>query len=267
MAYQNPKPELPDEPLVKLKKPESALPKYIQHDNVYFAFIDILGFKQAYNENREDSARIFTSEVKNVFQYFSLLMDRVKYKKQDQWNSGQFSDSLFFYTTRIDCLKAFIKLYSHFSLFSMSQNVFFRGGIAKGGLFTAKPYEFYGDGVIKAYLLESSLARYPRTMIDNSTSADLRREKDILEYIVFDKPPDRSYISPFATVPEEELLSILDIAPEELMILGKAEWNRIARNIQVNTKRFEFDDNNYKKYTFLQAAYRDSRQTNEKKVV
>lgn len=256
MAYKNPKPILPDEQSDRLIEQENLTSEYTPIKDVYFSFIDVLGFKQTLDENRGKSDIEFATSFKNAFQYFSLLMNSTKFSQTGTlWRSGQTSDSLYFYTDRIDYLVAFIKIYSHFSLYAMSKEVFFRGGIAKGGLFVDKPHQFYGDSVIKAYLLESNIAKVPRIVIDQRTSSDLMKEIDISDFLVFEDPPKRSYIRPFIYISGSELQSIVNIPAAEFFSIDEEEWLIIKEKIQKNMERFEFDDKNYHKYAFLQSEY------------
>lgn len=252
MAYKNPTPILHDEQSDRLIVQENLAAEYTPYKNVYFSFIDVLGFKQTFDDNKENIE--FASSFKDAFQYFSLLMNSTRFPKSD-WNSGQTSDSLYFYTDRIDYLAAFIKIYSHFSLYAMSQDVFFRGGIAKGGLFVDKPHQFYGDSVIKAYLLESSIAKFPRIVIDQSTVSDLIKENNISDFLICEDPPKRSYVRPFTYMSRNELQTIVNIPAEKLFSIDEEKWLIIEEKIQKNMERFEFDDKNYLKYAFLQSEY------------
>lgn len=257
MAYQNPEPILHDEKFEEPVRQEIEAAEYRQIKNVYFAFIDVLGFKQTFDDNRENpDMNVFAEPFKETFQYFSRLMNMERsLHTENQWNSGQTSDSLYFYTARIDYLIAFIKIYAHHSLYAMSHNVFLRGGIAKGDLFVKLPHQFYGDSVIKAYLLESTVARNPRVVIDQNTLADLRGEKGIMDFITEEKPPKRSFIKPFTEITVNDLQSILNIPAVELNEIDQNRWDKIEDYIDENMRRFEFEDKNYQKYAFLKDEY------------
>ena len=260
MAYENPSPKLYDEESSVTIKQEYPTADYKQMNDMYFAFIDVLGFKQTFDENRKNTNSEFASAFKKTFQYFSLLMNSTKFAEaENQWNAGQTSDSLYFYTDRIDYLAVFIKIYSHFSLFAMINDVFFRGGIAKGTLFVEKPHQFYGDSVIKAYLLECSIAREPRIVLDKSTCIDLMNESTMENFIKPNDPPGRSYVKPFVLVDNSELQGLTNTDALQLQNIGSVELQTIQENIQANMERFEFDDKNYRKYAFLQAEFDKAR--------
>jgi hypothetical protein len=261
MAYQNPKPILHDEQQNNQIPQKTLVAEYTQIKDIYFAFIDVLGFKQTFDENRENPDTEFASAFNKAFQYFTRLMNSAYYAESlsNQWNSGQTSDSLYFYTKRIDFLAAFIKIYSHFCLYAMSQNVFLRGGIAKGSIFVSKPHQFYGDSVIKAYLLESSIAKVPQIVVDQCTYDDLIKEESALDLLIAQEPPKRNYIKPFAYVAESELQILINTSATEFYSIGEEEWLYIQKNIQKNMERFEFDDKNYQKYAFLQSEYKKAK--------
>ena len=133
MSYKNPHPVLDDDTSQFTSNATNG-PEIVRYDrnrNVYFAFMDVLGFKQTFDENRENPDQKFAEKYETTFRYYSHLINKSKFINQDSKNicgAGQTSDSLYFYTTRLDYLIKFIHLYLHFSLFAMSEKVFFRGG-------------------------------------------------------------------------------------------------------------------------------------------
>jgi len=84
-----------------------------------------------------------------------------------------FSDNILFfapYEDEIDMYNLYINLFYGLSAFLIQyvkEDIFFRGGIAKGNLFyDEKMYFVFGSGLVKAYFLESNVAKYPRIVID-----------------------------------------------------------------------------------------------------
>lgn len=253
MAYKNPLPSVDDNMLleqVEVQKEksvdESLEDDYGSKKMVYFAFIDVLGFKKTFDDNRENENDDFAEKYRKVFNYYFQLIyasDFMKDRSSTGCYAGQTSDSLYFYTPRVDILIEFIKLYSHFNLYAMSQDVFFRGGIAKGTLYIKEEYQFYGDSVIYAYLIENSISKYPIIVVDESTTNDIR------ELAVFDKlisKKSRHYIKPFAFLENNFSLEI-----DDSFILQEIDTEKIRDNINKNMGLFEYDAKNYEKYTFL----------------
>lgn len=253
MLYKNPIPELPgDDTSGKGKKERNTSSEgYFMYDNIYFAFIDVLGFRQTFDENRKDPTKQFAKGYEDVFSYFSHLLQHTKFMRQGYSTlskAGQTSDSLYFYTDRPDYLSEFIKIYLHFSLYAMSQNVFFRGGIAKGCLFVNEPYQFYGDCVIKAYLLEEKVARYPRIALDEMTYKALKDIPDLRKALKHEIKEGRYYLEPFFQVTRNELAAIMDLEVSQIQTVDK---DMVLKHIREGKKRFEFDERNYPKYHFL----------------
>lgn len=250
MDYKNPIPVLGNDVANRIDSPKQhkEIGDYPMHDNVYFAFIDVLGFKQAFDENREDPTKRFAKDYEDVFKYYSRLLRNARFIHSGFSKAGQTSDSLYFYTDRTDYLAEFIKIYLHFSLYSMSKNVFFRGGIAKGCLFINEPHQFYGDCVIKAYLLEEKIAKYPRIALDQETYNALKDIPELVGALKPDSPNGRFYLNPFVHVTKSELSALTNLEVSDIQSIKKKD---VAKHIAKGKKRFEFDEKNYPKYQFL----------------
>lgn len=244
MAYSNPIPELDDELDVSITESESD---YTQKDEVYFAFIDVLGFKKTFDDIKISKEKNSADKYRDVFNYYFALMNAAKFMEKGKSTgcyAGQTSDSLYFYTERPDYLMQFIKIFSHFSLYAMTQNVFFRGGIAKGSLYKKEKYQFYGDSVIGAYLIESNISKNPIITIDEKTHFDMNNISGYSEFV--DTYQNRHYIKPFKLLNQNIILDI-----DENFILKEVDGNLIESNIRENKSIFEYDSNNFSKYVFL----------------
>ncbi len=253
MAYNNPVPALSlDESDRKgQSKKDSKVEDYVFHKSVYFAFIDVLGFKQAFDDNRKDPKKEFAKAYQDVFNYYSLLLSKTNIVQPGFSQAGQTSDSLYYYTERIDYLAEFIKIYLHFSWYAMSKDVFFRGGIANGCLFVNTPYQFYGDCVIKAYLLEEKISKFPRIALDEKTYSDLSdylKAEDGIGMLISDDKNGRYYLKPFVDIARTEVASITNLDISQIKSFKK---KAIQKNIENGEDRFEFDERNYPKYHFL----------------
>lgn len=249
-TYVNPNPSLEDlEEQEKIQRKIEYADDYTPKSSVYFAFIDVLGFKKTFDDNRYQEKNDFADKYRDVFNYYFELMTSAKFMNNDSGcYAGQTSDSLYFYTDRIDMLVEFIKLFARFNLYAMEKDVFFRGGIAKGGLFSKAKHQFYGDSVIFAYLLESVVAKYPVIFIDQNTYEDLKVFKQIQNLI--ENQNQRHYIKPFSLLLKDMPLDLN--FPD---IVREIDEQRIWKNINTNKKMFEFDVKNYEKYVFLCKEY------------
>lgn len=250
--YENPIPELEEEIVVQnVKKIErikdyEESKDYEEHQCVYFAFIDILGFKKEFDDNKDSENTEFSEKFRVVFNYFFELMEAANFMRGDDSYAGQTSDSLYFYTPRADKMLNFLNLFTHFNLYAMTQNVFFRGGVGQGTLFRRDKYQFYGSSVIHAYLLESVIAKNPVIYIDEATYYDLKKYDECNELIR--KGKERYYLRPFAGI---DIDAYQYLKEDATMIIRETPLEIIKENITNNKKKFEYDEKNFGKYVFL----------------
>ena len=109
MAYSNPIPNIIDDSMPHTEQE----PDYKQIDEVYFAFIDVLGFKKTFDDIKISNKPDTANKYRNVFNYYFALMNSSKLMesgKETGCYAGQTSDSLYFYTSRTDYLLQFIKI-------------------------------------------------------------------------------------------------------------------------------------------------------------
>lgn len=230
---------------------ESSTGDYSEIENIYFAFIDVLGFSKTFGSGAKDKGKkkMLADGYKDIFNYFfSLIGASRALTLTANTCAGQTSDSLYFYTDRTDMMVEFIKIYAHFSLYAMSKNIFFRGGIAKGCLYKKKPYQFFGDSIIKAYSLESEISKNPIITVDSSAYKDLCEEKIFNKMKETDVVNNRHYIDPFYGWGEE-----MDIHFEDGFKCRLVDYDAIEQIIDENIIRFEYDEKNYQKYLFLKS--------------
>lgn len=248
MAYKNPEPKLDD---IITEDSEQIESDYICMEEVYFAFIDVLGFKKTFDDIRISKEFDMADKYRDVFNYYFELMGEARFMERGKSTgcyAGQTSDSLYFYTDRLDFLLEFMKIFSHFNLYAMSKNVFFRGGIAKGNLYKKEKYQFYGNSVIYAYLMESAISKYPIIVIDENTNKDMEKIPEYQSMVTCKN--ERHYIEPFKFLKEEVVLNLVNPIKREV------EIEEIKRNIENNKELFEYDAKNYEKYVFLQKELR-----------
>ncbi|MCH5271156.1 MAG: hypothetical protein J1E83_10460 [Lachnospiraceae bacterium] len=244
--YQNPIPNVENDAKIENVKNVEFADDYSECKVVYFAFLDILGFKKAFDDNRQKNDSEFAEKFRDVFNYFFELMNASNFMKDNDSYAGQTSDSLYFYTTRSDMLLEFLHVFSHFNLYAMSKNVFFRGGVAKGSLFIKEKYQFYGESVIYAYLLENVIARNPVIYIDENTYNELKEYSGI-DALIKEKG-ERYYIRPFAGLSVEMKMYLNDYST---INIREISLDVIQNNIEYNKRLFEYDAKNFEKYVFL----------------
>ena len=79
MAYVNPEPILED---VITEINEEAVSDYTRMDEVYFAFIDVLGFKKTFDDIRISKEEDRADKYKDVFNYYFELMGEAKFMER-----------------------------------------------------------------------------------------------------------------------------------------------------------------------------------------
>lgn len=246
MEYKNPSVSLPDVQKVKKNKLPDIGTKYNEIDNAYFVFIDVLGFKDTFTKSGVQN------NIRKVFEYFNLLVSNMRFlqDKESFCYAGQTSDSLYFYTDNLSYLTRFINIFMHFNIFAMSQKVFFRGGISTGNLLVSKPYQFFGDSVIKSYSLEENIAKFPRIAIDKATRNKFRTVPEGWEFEE-DAQSDRVYLNPFSKAVTKNITDDLGTTDVELYDINLDLILDVQKKIVSSKNEHEFNDNLYRKYSYL----------------
>lgn len=259
-GYKNPTPSVDDDNRETIS--EDIGSDYNYKKNVFFAFIDVLGFKKAFDDHRDEISDDkvkdieFANKFREVFVYYFELMNASNFIQQKETTgcyAGQTSDSLYFYSPREDFLLEYIKIFLHFNLFAMSKDVFFRGGISKGNLFIKDPYQFYGESVIYSYLLESVISRYPIIVIDENTYKAIAGYEETKLLIKMGKD-GRHYLNIFAPLQDGFAMNLNDNTP---LVVNDIDKTLILENIERNKKKFEYDAKNYEKYSYLLKEYEE----------
>lgn len=169
----------------------------------FVAFLDILGFKALLHQSKcDDIFSIF--QVIHEHTKSSLVYNGVQIQAYEHINHMILSDSIILFVDASieDSFAALIDVCDKLQkyLANRAQPILLRGGIVRGGLY----YEgdiIYGDGLTKAYLLESNLAKYPRIVFTKET---LEAGKNITNHMFLDFEPIRQKY----TIDEDELFFI-----------------------------------------------------------
>lgn len=143
-------------------------------------YLDILGYKNILASGTNEDEYLYgvhtlMSMLSNYIKSYTHSVDeRDEYHLNlSRFKSMIFSDNILFfapYDSEIDMLNLANNLIyglSQFLLQYKKSNVFFRGAITAGPLFYDEALHFvFGTGLVRAYELESSVAIYPRIVID-----------------------------------------------------------------------------------------------------
>lgn len=255
MTYNNPTIKLPDRPGDAKKtgtsSKSSAAVEYREMSPAYFMFIDVLGFKDTFESSK--------NQVRTVFEYFAKLINQMQCFKKDSEHcyAGQTSDSLYFYTDKLEYLVSFVNVFLHFNIYAMKNNIYFRGGISKGELNVNEPYQFYGNCVINSFKLESEIAKFPRIAVDKKTFEDLKKYKPHWNFDGEDDPEkeNRHYINPFSPIVLEDIDMYLGVSGAQYHKNDLSVFKVVEKNLKENVKKHEFSDSTYNKYLYLLNGY------------
>lgn len=159
------------------------------YKNCFVAYLDIMGFKSLLSDNSCD----------DIYMIFDVLQTKSKAELNYCGNDIQayqhihhtiLSDSIILYIEE-DIDDAFAALIDvcrilQKSLADRDEPILLRGGIVKGDLFYENDI-IYGNGLTRAYLLESNLANYPRIVFSGDTLTDgiqnSKYMRDCLKYL------------------------------------------------------------------------------------
>lgn len=165
------------------------MPEYKEH---YVAFLDILGFKELLRSASCDEIHsIFDVLHKKSHGRYNL--NDVEIKAFEHIHHMILSDSVILYieSNIEDAFASLMRICNRlqYSLADRENPILLRGGIAVGELFFEDDI-IYGEGLSKAYLLESKLAKYPRIVFTGDTlSVGLKNTKYMLAYMEGLIPP------------------------------------------------------------------------------
>lgn len=140
------------------------------YENRFVAFIDILGFKELIRRSENDSAIL--DRLLEVLAQFSELIDiRKKISGEDSsvwtYQVSTFSDNVVISTRQTKEGLIFLLLVATLlSTRLLQKGIFTRGAISSGKLIHTDKIVL-GNGLIKAYQLESGTAIYPRIIVDD----------------------------------------------------------------------------------------------------
>lgn len=146
-------------------------------------FLDILGYSNIISNCKDKQMEnYYLDKIHSIMSNLSRFIEK-RHIYIDQQNDSLhlsrfrsllFSDNILFfapYKNEIDKDNLYMNLLyglSEFLVRYTKEDIFFRGGITAGNLYYDENLHFvFGSGLVKAYTLESSVAKYPRIVIDN----------------------------------------------------------------------------------------------------
>jgi len=174
-------------------------PKYITQDSIV-AFIDILGSSAAITEDANESLNVVHQAYKNSIDFFDDLFGGYKFQPSIKIFSDNIVVSVAHYEDRFkrSAFLAVAMMSAIIQVEFLKKGWLTRGGITSGSFF-ADEVMVWGSALVKAYTLESTVAIYPRVIIDPALIGELnlalqpdthcmtwiRKDKDSLFYVEF----------------------------------------------------------------------------------
>ena len=157
------------------------------------AFVDILGFKDLVDSSKDD-----VKVLRNITSALSTLYEWIWQWEADGVDSSfaftQFSDSVVLsaLADTQDSFEMLLQLMLGIVDIAYSNGIIVRGGISRGKLIHDREM-VVGPAMVDAYLLENTIAKYPRIVISEELKNEF--EVNLQEYV--DSQPNLSEIPAF----------------------------------------------------------------------
>ena len=156
--------------------------KFMEVQNHIVLFLDILGYSNIISNCKDKQMEnYYLDKIHSIMSNLSRFIEKRHFYIDQQndnlhlsrFKSLLFSDNILFfapYKDKIDMGNLYMNLLyglSEFLVQYTKEDIFFRGGITTGNLYYDEKLHFvFGSGLVKAYSLESNIAKYPRIVID-----------------------------------------------------------------------------------------------------
>jgi hypothetical protein len=129
-------------------------------DYAYIAFLDILGYKNLLEHDIKNGTQIFKGKMIAAFR----VLDTVN---QAKFAHKVISDSIFISCSDRDAAPELMEILSNVFIAFLETGLLIRGGVSYGEHFQNQTIT-YSPALTKAYLLESTIAEFPRIMVDQN---------------------------------------------------------------------------------------------------
>jgi hypothetical protein len=144
------------------------------YETRYCAFVDILGFRQLIEHVRKDSTQF--EMLRDLLEKMHSPVPGIPIDNAEiDFGAQSISDAVAVSTAlNAHGLAQLFYALEGLTLDLLRRGFFVRGAIVKGGLYHDERMVF-GDALVEAYQLESSVVRYPRIMIKSDVRADAEK--------------------------------------------------------------------------------------------
>lgn len=136
--------------------------------NSYVAFLDVLGFSEMVESDCEVGPMSSSPNLDILHDVHNETIGQISGKNEIKLT--QFSDSVVFsrkFDASVSVFKEFIDVVLNFQYRLFSKGLLCRGGVSYGKHFEDGSFLF-SKGLINAYRIESSMAKFPRVVLDDN---------------------------------------------------------------------------------------------------
>jgi hypothetical protein len=176
--------------------PDVSKPKIDVYSTRYVAFLDILGFSNIVRESHGKHERA-TELVTILDRIASQLPAAAGENEGDDFKFQSFSDCVVMSeNASTKGLSHLLQMVAALTLDLLDEGMMVRGGMAKGDLHHSDKVVL-GPALLGAYRIESTIARYPRVVLDRSTHLDSNQSRENLAY-ASDGPVFVDFLATFA---------------------------------------------------------------------
>src|ERR1700733_13004521 len=150
---------------------EGRMSDETRYEERYCAFVDILGFRQLIQ--RLEHGQVQFTFIRDLLrQIYSPQVSGCVDLDEMQFRAQSISDGLAIsIPVSLSGLVVLFEAIRNLSVALLEQGYFVRGAICRGKLYHDERMVF-GEALVKAYTLESEIARYPRVMVTKDVVYD-----------------------------------------------------------------------------------------------
>jgi len=162
--------------------------KKVAYEERYCAFVDILGFRELVSTLKTGNHQVnLMRDLLSKVHRPAQVNAGIRYGTNGNFRVQSISDAVAISTAvNQDGLLHMFYVLEHLILTLLTEGYFTRGAIVKGCLYHDSRMVF-GEALVEAYRLESTIVRFPRIMLTRAVAEDARVVKGYSMISVYDK--------------------------------------------------------------------------------
>lgn len=142
---------------------------------VYAAILDVLGYRQRLEEDRNKASLDFKDELHRALQSLNTFNEAT-------YSYQAISDTIILTCSDRDNFIEFLQVLKEIMIAFLKENLFIRGGVAYSQHFKSGQIT-YSHAIAKAHEIESNMALYPRIVVDHNIIEMFKSSNDISDLI------------------------------------------------------------------------------------